>query len=152
MHTAEIILWDTERRWIGALRRNWPGKQERIRPVASWEECGQWLERFPSSLVLLAGVSDELVEICHWLERLRRGFPQARAIVMTSRDLQAAEPLLRTAGAMHVLTSARSIADVVRLAERHLAQAPRRALSTRQWVWSRLPWAPACDTLPPQSG
>jgi hypothetical protein len=150
MHTAEIILWDTDRQWLGTLRRHWPGPQERIRPVETWEECGQWLECFPASLVLLAGVPDESGEIGRWLERLHRDFPRTRAVVLMFGAGKAAESILRTAGAIHVITSARSITDVVRLAERHLAQAPRRTLTTRQWVWSRLPWAPAGDAPPPR--
>jgi len=135
---AKLIVCEKTGRWATAWRQAIDGSQ--IFETRSLADCWEELTNYPASLIALETTSANLEQVATWIARLGRFFPSARAVVLAQRTLQPAAPPLREAGAIHFLCTPRKIDSLARLAERHLATAPKKPRSPSEQIRDRLPW------------
>ena len=140
MAFARFLVCEATNRWTVALRWSLTENQPRPWVTNHLVDCWKTIEGSPGSFVALELSESNLESIVERLQDLRSKFPLARAAVMCDRSLAACQWLVREAGAVHVAVSTRDISDVIRLAQRHFAQARRPEVGLRQSVWDRLAW------------
>ena len=140
MAFARFLVCETSNRWTVALRWGLAGDHSHLAVAQNPDDCWKMLQSSPASFMALELNESNLESIVERLQDLRSKFPLARAAVMCDRSLAACQWLVREAGAVHVAVSTRDISDVIRLAQRHFAQARRPEVGLRQSVWDRLAW------------
>ena len=124
MPPLPLILLERTGGWAGALRRELGERPVRLVETRSFDECWQQLAAAPAALVAWELTAANLPQMVRSLLRLDRDFPGAAAIVMAERRLAAAQGLLREAGALHFVTSPRSLGPVAEIVRRRaVAQA-----------------------------
>ena len=142
---ARCIVCERSATWGVALRLPLERIGHRIVETRSLDDCWDELAASPASLAAVEATCLNLDSLVPWLCRVRAAFPRARVVVFGRRELDAAQWLLRAAGAVHVVFSPRQWQPVVRIAQRHLGSGPCPDDSERQRVWRRLPWAAAVE-------
>ncbi len=141
MNSAHCIVCERTARWAIALRPPLRRLGVRLYETRALEECWREVEAHTASMVGVEVTRANLKAVVPWLTRLSRAFPRARVVACVDRELEPAQWLLREAGAVHVTSSPRETAPLVRLIVRHLAASPAGAETARQRIWQRLPWS-----------
>jgi hypothetical protein len=139
--TGRLLVLEQSGNWAAALRRVGVDVGSGIRETRSVGECSAELSLAPASLLVVEITPTSAAAICTQIFAWESRFPDARAVVVMAPDLRRWEPLLREAGAVHVIDSARRAGEVVGLALRHWRQHPQRADGPRERVWASLPWS-----------
>jgi uracil-DNA glycosylase len=147
MAVARCIVCERSEKWAVALRLPLQVVGHRVVETRSLDDCWNEVAASPASLVGVEATATNLESLVPWMRRLAAAFPQARVVVLGSRGLEAAEWLLREAGAVHVVFSPRQWQPLVRIAQRHLGTVSCPDDSDRQRIWRRLPWADAADVI-----
>ncbi|MDX1947398.1 MAG: hypothetical protein SFU86_18500 [Pirellulaceae bacterium] len=140
MPSARLIVCEKTGHWAGLFRRALAGR-EVLAETRSLAECGRQLGASPASVVAVEVTAGNLEAILRTLPRWSAEYARARFLALTTRELAAAESLLREAGTLAVLQCAADVPLAVRLAHRHLALAPAAELPWREALLARLPWA-----------
>lgn len=141
MPSAHLIVCEKTNRWAAAFRGALREGKVRIVETRSPGQCEEALRSAPASLAAVEVSTGTLEAVMELLERASRAWPAARIVALLDSGTESAEPLLREAGAVEVLTTTREAPALVRLARRHLALAPPADLGLRQTIAARLPWA-----------
>ena len=137
---AKFIVCESGSSWALGLRRETGSWMVRIHETRSLQECGQLLDAYPASFLVIELTRSGFERLLGWLAHLGRDYPWARLAVVAPRELAAAEWLLLEAGAVHFVTSPRRLAGLVRTARRHCEAVPRPRLSLAEEIWAGLPW------------
>jgi hypothetical protein len=140
MSTCRLIVFERSIHWAAALRRTLRGPSPRIVEVRSLAGAKIALIESPCSLVALETAGTNVEAVLDFLTTDMAQFPQARTVALLAADARRAEPLLREAGAIDVLTSVLDVERLARAAERQMAQAPPKELTIRELVRERMPW------------
>ncbi len=140
MTGATLLVCESSNRWTVALRWGLGSDPARLTVTHDWNDCWMRLEDAPASFLALELNEVNLESSVGRLQDVARKFPQARASVMCDRSLAACQWVMREAGAVHVAVSARDIAALIRLAQRHFEAVRQPEVGYRQGVWDRLPW------------
>ena len=139
--TARLIICEKSGHWAATFRRAAGSRELPICEARSSEQVQRELAQRPESIVAIevgaATVAKTLAQVAAWRIRC----PAARFLLLAEPDLEAIEPSLREAGAVHVVYSSRDLAATVRLVRRHLARAPQPQLSLEESIWAALPWS-----------
>ena len=102
------------------------------------------LSERPASFVCIGSPWCDRPEVLLSLARWQQAFPNAALAVMRSgiqmRETRDADYLL--AGAQLVLHDFRQVPLLIRLTQRHLAEAPKAELDWRGAIEAKLPWKP----------
>ena len=146
MQTCRVICCEKTGRWAFALRSVVPAAQSVLCETRTLAECAARLQESPASLVVVEATSENWPQVCRWLSLQTDQFAQMRAVVVGSSSAGAAEAVLRTAGAHHVVDSIAGLGRLTRWISRHIRQVPHSQPSARQWVWARMPWPPREST------
>ncbi len=141
--TARLIICEKSGRWQAALRRAAGSRQLAISEVRSHEQTERELADHPAAMVAIEIGSESLARVSSYLANWRTCFPGARFLLLAEPELAPLDSALRDAGAVHILYSSRELAAAVRLIRRHLARAPRPAMTLEESIWARLPWPSA---------
>jgi DNA-binding NtrC family response regulator len=139
--TARLIICERSGDWAIAWKRLLSGAALGIAETRSLAQCGEELAASPASVVALEIRPDNLSPAIAALVEWSLEFPSARFIAISARGSEALEPLAREAGALYVVYSPVQLSRVVPLVRRHLARAPQPAMTLREAIWARLPWA-----------
>jgi len=143
--TARLVVCEKSGRWAAALRRELSAVGPRVHETRHVDDAWHELRIARASFVVLEASRPRLAAVVHWLTQLGRVYPRARALIVGGAELEAAEWLLREAGALAVHVALADPAIVVRLARRHLAEFPSADRSWRQQCFDRLPWPAVAD-------
>ena len=119
------------------------GAPIRVFETRSLSDCWQELTGWPASFLALELTEGNVEQIVEFFSRLARWYPNARAVVVARREMQAYQWLLREAGAAATIFSPRHLAPLARLLRRHAASAPTIQMSRQQRIMASLPWARA---------
>lgn len=133
MPASRLIVCEKTGRWAAALR----GAGANVSSVRSLAQC-------EAAIAAEAGVAAveitpaNLEATVHWLSRVALR-PGVHLAALLPAELSAAEPLLREAGAIDMLSSVSAAPRLARLAARgRRAETP--AMSLSELVSQRLPW------------
>jgi hypothetical protein len=140
---ARCIVCEKTGKWAAALRWASSGVGFRLYETRSLMDCRRELEQSPNSFLCLEATERSSENVIRFLWEIRRSYPRAHAIVMTTQSLAHCEDWFREAGAWDVALSPRRADILARLAQWHLDHLSRPRQSPREMVWSRLPWANA---------
>lgn len=140
MQSARILVCEKTGRWAASLRCMPQLASISIRETRMLAECSDRLRENPASVVVVETVTDKVPVFCRWLEQQTGRFPNMRSVIVGWPLDRAAESVLRTAGADHVVGSVVELNRLERWIARHIALAPSNRSSVRQWTWARLPW------------
>jgi hypothetical protein len=141
MAAARLIVCEKSSRWAVAFRRALGRRHRVVAESRSLADCRRQLAEHSGSVAALETTTTNLEAVLKQLPAWSREFPSARFLVLADRELVAAEPLLREAGALEVLLSTSDVARAAKPALRRLALAAPERLSWREAIESRLPWA-----------
>jgi len=148
MQNPGIVVCEKTGRWADALRlaltRPMPDMRLRVadvRETRSLDECGEAVESSPESVVVVEARGSNLSMLPSWIANLCRRFPRALVVAVADRELGAIRPLLREAGAAHVVFSPRMLRPALRMADRHLATARPSESNLYTEIYASLPWA-----------
>ena len=141
MTCARLILWERTTCWAAALRRATSDQPIRLIETRTWPECLGQLAEASRSVVALELAPKRAEQVLSALEELERRYPFAVPIVLADRRMRAHGPLMREAGAMHLVSSPRKLVAVAQLILRHLDRVPEQTDNLRDAVWARMPWA-----------
>ena len=148
MQSPALIVCEKSGRWADFLRialaRPMPGIRLRVgdvRETRSLDECAESVEASPESVVMVEARQSNLATLPTWIVNLCRRFPGALVIAVADRDLAAIRPLLREAGAAHVVFSPRMLRPPLRMADRHLAAVGHTESNGLSEIFASLPWA-----------
>jgi hypothetical protein len=153
--TAQIIVCEQSSRWAVALRWALAGAvaagEEPIRLIAtrSLSACWQQLRESPASLVAIEVPSGGRQELARRIAALPRSFPWARFIGLGRATEGPCGWRLRQLGAIHLVSSTRSVDSIVRVLHRHRHALPTAPTGLRRTIWQRMPWAEPAE--PPGS-
>jgi hypothetical protein len=141
MSTPRVILCEKSGRWAVAFRRALAEQGELILQTRSLAEAVRQLTASPASIVAVEATAGNLeavlAEVPQWLRR----FPHCRVVGLLGTEVQAAETLLREAGAVAVLTATRDAPSATGVIRRHLESAPQSELPLEQAIERSLPWS-----------
>lgn len=146
--SARLIVCEKTGRWARTLLGSINASRFELCQTRSLPESRERLRVAPFSVVAVECDFERVPRVCDWLQQAAREFPQARAIVLADQPLGAAECVLRSAGAHHVVCSPHRLPALLRWLLRHMDQVPRPTLSARQWAWQRMPWPPRHGSTP----
>ena len=146
MSSCRLIVCEKTGRWAAALRRALQTPGEEVISVRGFPQCWSAFTAAPASLAVVEVTADNLERTSEFLVRAAE-FPQARLAVIVSRELAAAELLLREAGAAVVLTTLAQAPGLAQLFVRHQQLAPAVQRTFQELVAERLPW-PALASAP----
>ncbi|HZN33853.1 MAG TPA: hypothetical protein VFB80_08535 [Pirellulaceae bacterium] len=139
MSAVRLIVCEGQGRWAAALRASLGGDASLIAETRSLSQCEQALSAAPASVVAVEAAADNAQAVIAFFLRAAR-FPQARLAALVAAEFADAEPLLREAGALDVLST---VADAPRLAQLALRQKklqPEEPQSLEEFIGQRLPW------------
>jgi hypothetical protein len=143
MSVARVVVCEKTGRWAAALRSALKGGCDLIE-TRSLAQCESDLED-QSGLAAIEVTEGNAALAIDWLQRISR-WPNVRLVALVSPELAAAEPLLREAGALDVLTSVLDVPRLARMAVRQVAPTPTNQPTIRELVFQRLPWAAHATT------
>lgn len=135
-----LIVCERTGQWAAAIGRLLGAAGPRVLETRSLAECWGTLRARPASFVILELTRGNFGPLLDGLAWFGRELPLAAAAVVAERSLAASEWIVREAGAIHFVTSPRSVEGLARAARRHLQQAPRLRPSLAEQIWARLPW------------
>lgn len=136
---TRLIFCEREGKWAAGLRRLWPDWPVLIE-TRSPSECWGEAQAGDSDFVAIEATTESAARLIPWLSRLREQRPNSRSVVLASPELADWQWLWREAGAAHVVCCRRELAQVQRIAQRHLAEYPAATNDEKRALWGRLPW------------
>lgn len=138
--SARLIVCEAAPRWSVLLRRfadDLPVAEARSSALAE-----DLLRDHPASFVCLASSaidhSEKFIALSHW----QTLFSHAAIAVLIDPADQEREYHFREAGAQVVIDRLEQLPQLLRMAKRHLAEAPSQELDWREAIHARLPWRP----------
>jgi hypothetical protein len=137
-----FIVWEKTNRWAIAFRWTLAGSGVRIRETRNWLDCRRELDLAPSSLLALELRIGNFEEALESLSVIRREYPHAGTLVLTSPEWMDLQWIYREAGALHAVCSNCSLGPAVRLVQRYLRMAPQETRDCYDELFDRLPWEP----------
>jgi phosphoserine phosphatase len=140
MRSARIIVCEKNGRWAALLRAMPQLATVSICESRMLSECAARLRESPTSVLVIETAEDKVPDLCRWLVEQTDRFAGMRSVIVVSPRHRAAEAVLRTAGAHHVVGNVVELNRLSYWIARHIAQAPSHRSSVRQWTWARLPW------------
>ena len=138
---SQIIVCEKTGRWAVAFRRALFRQGVPLKESRSLVGCGRELAQRPASVVAVEVTADNLEAAVSALIDWSRSFPGSRIVAVGDSQVASAALLLREAGAIAVLTSAREVPSVIPLVQRHIANVPAADLPLEQAAWASLPWS-----------
>lgn len=143
---TRLVLCEQQNDWAIAIVR----AQRRLRPVLcetrSLCQMSDALELSPRSFLGIELTATNFESILTTLINISRNYPQAVAVILSSRHLRRYEAVLRQAGAIDFLVSTRRLPTLLEMINRHFNLHAPVPSSSAQSVWQRLPWQPRRDT------
>lgn len=140
MAQPRLIVCEQRAQWAVALRGALAKADTRVWEVRSAAECFGMLHESPASVVAWEGTRDNRRSLADMLILQSQTFPQARSLVVSTRDLRRWAWYWREAGAIHVVWSPRMLDQIVRIVLRHLTAAAEPPLAVDAMLWAELPW------------
>jgi hypothetical protein len=140
MRDAPTILCEKTGRWATALRAASGQGPLLLTETRSLGQCAAALQAAPSALIAIEVTAASLETVADFLLRNTRLYPAARFVGLLDHGLEAAQLLLREAGAVDVLLSLHDAPCLAKTAARHAALAPPQELGLRESIAQRLPW------------
>ena len=141
MSIPRVILCEKSGRWAVAFRRALAVQGDFIVQTRSLAEATRQLAASPASIVAVEATAGNLEAVLAALPDWVRQFPHCRVIALLGAEVQAAETLLREAGAVAVLNATRDAPSAANLVRRHLETAPQAELPLEQAIERGLPWS-----------
>ena len=138
---GRLVVLEHSGVWAATLRRLGVSEGSGLRETRSVGESNAELALAPASLLVVEVTPTSALAICEQIFTWESRFPCARAVVVMAPDLRRWEPLVREAGAVHVVDSPRRLSEIVGLAARHWRAYPQRVDGPRERVWASLPWS-----------
>lgn len=108
--------------------------------VRSVGDCLALLAQWPGSVVAIEVSQSNLEEAFAAICRLQRVRPPSAVMALAARGLEAAEPLLREAGAVHVMLSRQELKFAATIFKHDCQAKLNSDESIRERVWRRMPW------------
>ncbi len=140
MRSARIIVCERTGRWAASLRCMPQLAAVSISETRMLTECAARLRENQTSVLVVEAVTDKVPDVCRWLKEQADRFMNMRSVIVVSPLDRAADAVLRTAGAHHIVSSVVELNRLARWIARHVDSAPSSRSSVRQWTWARLPW------------
>lgn len=134
-----VIVCERTGRWAVALRREL-GSELRMHETRSLTEAWGVLKRCPAAFVVVELTRTNADALLARLARTERDHPRARVAVVAGRELLNGQGLMREAGAVHFVVSARELTPLAHAIRRHCEQVPLPKRSLAEQVWAELPW------------
>jgi len=122
MQRVPIIVMERSGQWAAALRRELSSETARLIETRTLDECWRRLAEWPKGFAAIELTEERIEPLLAGLRQMERRFPKARAIVLASRALSPCADLLREAGAVHFVSSVRSLGPVAELVRRRASQ------------------------------
>lgn len=141
MATTQLIVCEAGSTWAVALRRQLAVElRETICETRSLTDCWRQALAASESIVILELTRANLELCASELLRYRTRLPRVPVLVVGSRDVEAAGPLMRELGAVHTVFSTRDVMPLVRIVQRHW-----RRVHDPDAIppWRQLPWEDA---------
>ena len=140
-----LILCEESSRWAAAFHRALRTRASRyaamrLHEVKTLGECFDALRRAPASVLAVEVSAANAVELAGRLATLPLWFPRAKLIVLGRLVRGEQEWRWRELGAVHVVSTTRSVTAAIALAERHVRLWPESEEGWKQRLWRRLPW------------
>ena len=141
-----IIVMERTGQWATALRRELPDAAVRLIETRTLEECLRRLAEWPRGIAAIELAEERIEPQLAGLRRIERDCPEAQAIVLAPRELVAFADLLREAGAVHFVSSVRSLGAIAEMIHRRAArlaasEIPAGGDDLLAEVLADLPWA-----------
>jgi hypothetical protein len=144
--SAGLVVCEKSVHWARAWRRECsPGAALFV--AATIDDAWQQLEVWPHGALAIELRPQNAPQTIELLARIELQLPHVLCVAHLSPSLAAWELLLREAGAMEIVYSARRLPPAATLVERHLARAPRPSLSLVDRLWQRVPWSAGVPSL-----
>ena len=142
MSTCRLIVCEKSSHWAAGLRVALAGQPPAIVETRSLAQAEAMLAESPASLIAVETTAANLEAVLELFWHASRQFHQALFAGLLAQECADAEPLLREAGAIDVLTTVLQAGRLARLARRQSALAPAvEPITMRQLVAERLPWS-----------
>jgi hypothetical protein len=138
--SGRFIICEKSGKWVMALRWSAAQLPMRLYETRTLWDCRHELLQFPASFLVLEATTANLDGVVQLLTEVRQMHTRARAIVVTDRELECWEDLLREAGALHVAYSPRRFDAITRMAISHLPAIVLPDVSLLDEFRSRMPW------------
>ncbi len=131
---ARLIVCERADRWAAVWRGLLVEQRIPFWQTRSPAEAASRLRESPASVVALECRRERIAPVCRWIQATALAQPEMRAVVLAEPGMQAADCVLRAAGAHLVLDSPLQLPLATRWVLRHLRSAPRRELPINLWI------------------
>lgn len=138
--TAQFIVCEKSGDWAATLRWHQGARPLPLRETRNLIDARAVLFEAPTSILALETTAANAEGVLRLMLEAHRVWPESRVIVMLTSEVGKFANLFWESGAAFVVLSPRRLDRVVRLVERNLARHEPPELTTREWVWARLPW------------
>ena len=140
MTSALCVVCEKTGHWAAALRWHSGSRRIPLRETRSLIAARAALLQAPTSILVLETTAANAEGVLRLILEVRRTCPKSRTIVLLMSETKALQHRFWEAGAAFVALSARRLDRIVRLVERHLELQEPPLLTTRERVWTRMPW------------
>ncbi len=142
MKTPEVILGERTGIWAAAMLRNMPNGV-RLVQTRTRAECLRQVALAPTSLVALELTRANLADVVALTRDITAAHPWSAVVVLAAPELAVCEPLMREAGALHVVASPRELEGWRQTVTKHFGRIPMSAGEFAESIWDSLPWSDA---------
>lgn len=137
---SRLIVCEKTGRWAAALRHAAGSCELPLVEVRSLQQLERELIDSPAAMAAVEVSAASLVRVATHVAAWRSRFAGSAILLLADEELQPLEAPLREVGVVHAAFSPRDLSGMVRLIRRHLARAPRPALTLEGSILARLPW------------
>jgi len=148
MPNCRLIICEKTSHWAPVLRGLKGGCRPQIVETRSLAGCEAALSESPASLVALEVAAANLEPVLDFLSRVGCRFPRCATVALLTPETMSAARLVQEAGAIQTVFSVLEAPQIVGLAHRQLARAPREQVGFRQFVLEQMPWASHATAQP----
>lgn len=137
---AQLIVCEKRGLWAAALRWHQGPYRIAIQETRSLIDARSELQKTPGGIVALEATAANVEGVLRLLLESRLAWPQSRILVLLTYEVCSCNELFWEAGAAYVVVSPRRLDLVMRFVQKCLAMQQPPEMTTRELVWSRLPW------------
>jgi len=139
MPAPSLVVCEKSGVWAVALRAALADDASTVIETRSFTDCEAALQT--TGMAAIEALPDDRDDLLQLIVRLAsHGVPVA---VLTSASFRAWEPLLREAGALHVIYNRRQARSIARIFGRYQQQIESTPLSLEEQIKERMPWKSA---------
>jgi hypothetical protein len=140
----KIVIYEATGSWATALRRE-ASPPLGIVETRSMDELLRELSKSPTAVAAIEISTSPIESAIATAAKIARGFSRTVIVALADRILGRFEPIIRESGAAHVVYSTRQAAEIVAIAQKHLASMDENDFNAEegnyeQQIFAHLPW------------